>query len=54
MIFLIAIFAFREPFSLWQFIAFCFIWIALALYSWSSLRGMRVKARNAKIEAQGG
>jgi chloramphenicol-sensitive protein RarD len=54
MIFLIAIFAFREPFSLWQFVAFCFIWIALALYSWSSLRGVRIRARTARIGPQGG
>lgn len=37
-IFLIAIFAFGEPFSAWQLLAFCFIWAALALYSWSLLR----------------
>lgn len=38
MIFLLAIFVFGEPFSLWQFIAFCFIWTALGLYSWSLFR----------------
>jgi chloramphenicol-sensitive protein RarD len=35
MIFLVAVFAFGEPFSHWQLIAFIFIWIALALYTWS-------------------
>ena len=35
MIFFLAIFVFGEPFSLWQFVAFCFIWAALALYTWS-------------------
>lgn len=38
MIFLIAVFAFDEPFSKWQLIAFCFIWAALALYTWSLFR----------------
>ncbi len=54
MIFLIAVFVFREPFSSWQLVAFCFIWTALALYSWSTLRQVRVRARGAKVEAQGG
>ncbi|MEM9106688.1 MAG: EamA family transporter RarD [Pseudomonadota bacterium] len=54
MMFLIAIFVFREPFSSWQLVAFCFIWTALALYSWSTLREVRTRARNAKLEAQGG
>lgn len=34
-IFLIAIFVFKEPFSFVSFIAFCFIWLGLALYTWS-------------------
>lgn len=38
MIFLFAIFLFGEPFSVWQLIAFCFIWAGLALYSWSLFR----------------
>ncbi len=43
LIFLIAIFVFREPFSGWQFVAFCLIWSALAIYSWSSLRTSRTR-----------
>ncbi len=35
MIFAIAIFIFREPFSGTRAIAFVLIWTALALYSWS-------------------
>lgn len=38
MIFLIAVFVFREPMSVWQWVAFSLIWIALALYSFSMLR----------------
>lgn len=38
LIFLIAIFIFGEPFSHWQLVAFCFIWAALALYTWSLFR----------------
>ncbi|KAA0971017.1 EamA family transporter RarD [Aureimonas fodinaquatilis] len=32
---LTAVFVFGEHFGFWQLIAFCFIWTALALYSWS-------------------
>ena len=35
MIFLIAVFVFKEPFGLYKLAAFGFIWLALALYSWS-------------------
>ncbi|MDF1776093.1 MAG: EamA family transporter RarD [Rhizobiaceae bacterium] len=45
LIFLAAIFVFHEPLSMWQLAAFCLIWIALALYTWSSLRESRVEAR---------
>lgn len=38
MIFLIAVFVFNEPFGQTKLIAFCFIWLALALYSWSMLK----------------
>ncbi len=43
LIFLIAIFIFEEPFSYWQFVAFCLIWTALAIYSWSSFRTLRAR-----------
>lgn len=38
MIFLIAVFVFDEPFGVWQLVAFCFIWSALALYTMSLFR----------------
>lgn len=38
LIFLAAVFAFGEPFSHWQLIAFCFIWSALVLYTLSLFR----------------
>jgi chloramphenicol-sensitive protein RarD len=37
-IFMLAVFVFREPFSLWQLSAFVLIWIALAIYSVSVIR----------------
>ncbi|MEW9806677.1 EamA family transporter RarD [Mesorhizobium marinum] len=39
MVFLIAVFVFREPFGVWKMVAFALIWIALALYSWSMFSG---------------
>jgi chloramphenicol-sensitive protein RarD len=42
MIFIIAVFIFREPFSLERALAFALIWIALAVYSWSLYRGSAV------------
>ncbi|WP_295812998.1 EamA family transporter RarD [uncultured Nitratireductor sp.] len=41
MIFLIAVFVFKEPFGGVKAIAFALIWSALALYSWSMLRDAR-------------
>lgn len=38
MIFLIAVFLFREPFDTTRLIAFMLIWSGLAIYSWSMLR----------------
>ncbi len=38
LIFLIAVFVFREPFSAGQLVAFLFIWSAVILYSWSLIR----------------
>lgn len=40
-IFLIAVFVFREPFSHVQAVAFGIIWVALVIYSWSMFRGPR-------------
>lgn len=39
MVFLIALFVFHEPFSTVRAIAFGLIWMALAIYTWSMLRG---------------
>ena len=39
MIFLTAIFVFREPFSSTQALAFGLIWLALGIYSWSMFAG---------------
>lgn len=41
MIFLIAVFLFKEPFGTTQMIAFSLIWAGLVLYSWSMLRQSR-------------
>lgn len=41
MIFLIAVFLFKEPFGTARMIAFPLIWAALAIYSWSMLRDYR-------------
>ncbi|MDQ2634823.1 MAG: EamA family transporter RarD [Pseudomonadota bacterium] len=39
MVFLIAVFIFKEPLGLGKMIAFALIWTALALYSWSMFSG---------------
>ncbi|MEF0939318.1 EamA family transporter RarD [Rhizobium sp. BR 362] len=41
MVFLIAVFLFKEPFGTTQMIAFSLIWAGLALYSWSMLSQSR-------------
>jgi chloramphenicol-sensitive protein RarD len=41
MIFITAIFIFREPFSSAQAVAFVLIWAALALYTWSMFSNRR-------------
>jgi chloramphenicol-sensitive protein RarD len=46
MIFLIGLFIFKEPFNQLQFIAFVFIWVAVALYTWSGISQAR-KAQTA-------
>lgn len=50
--FLVATLVFRETFTLWHAIAFPMIWLALALYSWSSLRQDRA-ARRVSVNAAG-
>lgn len=54
LIFLIAVFVFREPFAFWQLVAFCLIWSALVLYSWSSFREMRRQSHAGKPQAAQG
>ena len=41
LIFLIAVFAFKEPFSPARAAAFVLIWIALVVYSWSMFAGSK-------------
>jgi chloramphenicol-sensitive protein RarD len=41
MIFIVAVFVFREPFSTERAVAFGLIWAALAIYSWSMFSGSR-------------
>ncbi|WP_212526098.1 EamA family transporter RarD [Actibacterium sp. MT2.3-13A] len=48
--FLVATLAFAEPMTRWHGIAFPLIWIALAIYSWESLRQDRA-ARRAAVSA---
>jgi chloramphenicol-sensitive protein RarD len=43
MIFLIAVFVFKEPFGTTQMTAFSLIWAGLVLYSWSMLRQSRAR-----------
>ena len=47
MIFIIAVFAFGEPFGTTKLIAFVFIWAALFLYSGSMLRSARARRQAA-------
>jgi chloramphenicol-sensitive protein RarD len=41
LIFLLAVFVFKEAFSSYKLAAFCLIWVALAIYTWSLLRAHR-------------
>ncbi|NMD08845.1 MAG: EamA family transporter RarD [Phyllobacteriaceae bacterium] len=38
LVFLTAIFMFGEPMDRWKLLSFVFIWVALAIYSWSAFR----------------
>jgi chloramphenicol-sensitive protein RarD len=40
-IFLIAVFVFKEPFSLYKAAAFALIWTALVIYTWSLVKNHR-------------
>jgi chloramphenicol-sensitive protein RarD len=52
-IFLIAVFAFGEPFGIVRAAAFALIWVALAIYTWSMVSQARDR-RAAIAAAQGG
>ncbi|MFB2551106.1 EamA family transporter RarD [Ensifer soli] len=47
MIFLIALFAFHEPFGPAKMVAFLFIWAALAIYTWGMVSASRARRRLA-------
>ncbi len=49
MIFIIAVFVFKEPFGLSQLVAFAFIWAALLVFTWPMIRSLiaRKPARQA-------
>ncbi len=49
MIFVIAVFVFKEPFGLSQLVAFAFIWAALLVFTWPMLRAL--VTRNATRQA---
>ncbi|MDF9304337.1 EamA family transporter RarD [Tritonibacter mobilis] len=51
MIFLVAVFVFKEPFGGARMVAFPLIWAALVIYSTSLLREMRRKGRQALTDA---
>lgn len=48
MIFLTAVFVFKEPFGFYKLVAFGFIWAALILYSWSLLKSRKKASMPAK------
>lgn len=45
--FVCAVLVFQEPFTFWHAVAFPLIWVALTLYSWSSLSQDRAARRRA-------
>jgi chloramphenicol-sensitive protein RarD len=51
-IFLVAIFVFREPFTFATFVAFLFIWAALIVFTWPILKARRAKAAAAATTAR--
>jgi chloramphenicol-sensitive protein RarD len=50
--FLLAVFAYGEPFGRWNFIGFTFIWAALLLYTIDSLRAYRAASAAAPAQAE--
>lgn len=49
MIFLVAVFVFREEFGPTKLVAFLFIWTALAVYSWTMFAGRRRAENVARV-----
>jgi chloramphenicol-sensitive protein RarD len=49
MLFLIAVFAFKEPFNTTQLYAFALIWAGLILYTWSILKDARADKKISKL-----
>jgi chloramphenicol-sensitive protein RarD len=43
LVFLTAVFIFREPLSVWKLVSFAIIWVALAIFSFAALRDERAK-----------
>ncbi len=43
--FLIAVYVFNEPVGFWKLVSFGFIWVALAIYSYDSIRQERKKSK---------
>jgi chloramphenicol-sensitive protein RarD len=41
LVFLTAIFMFKEPLDMWKLLSFVLLWIALAIYSWSAWKADR-------------
>ena len=42
--FLLGVLFFHEPFSLSQFIGFCFVWVALIIFGFNSFSGYRASS----------
>ncbi|MEH6719035.1 MAG: EamA family transporter RarD [Aurantimonas endophytica] len=53
LIFLTAVFVFGEPFSVWQLVAFAFIWAALILYTVALFRSTRAERRARQAPVAG-
>jgi chloramphenicol-sensitive protein RarD len=51
MVFLIAVFVFKEPLGLGKMIAFALIWTALALYSWSMFSGRSTAGLTGRFQS---
>ncbi|QOG05951.1 EamA family transporter RarD [Aureimonas sp. OT7] len=48
---LTAVYLFGEPFGPWRLVAFAFIWVALAIYTWSLVADGRRRRRTRKADA---